>query len=71
MRYSYEPEADVLSITLSNKPYDYAEEVGDFIVHYDKNDNPVYVEILNASKFLTKATTALPKSSREQILSHL
>lgn len=71
MKYSYESEADILSIKLTNTPYDYAEEVGDFIVHYDKKDNPVYIEILNASKFLTKATTILPKSSRKQILRHL
>ena len=54
MDYKYDPESNVLSVTISQKPYDYAEEMGDFIVHFDKNNKPVYIEILNANKFLKK-----------------
>lgn len=70
MRYKYDKESDVLAVTISKKPFDYAQEMGDFIVHFDKKNKPVYVEILNAHKFLTKATTILPKSSQEEIINH-
>lgn len=68
MVYKYDKESDVLSISLAKRPFDYAEEVGDFIVHFDKHDKPVYIEILNAHQFIARATTLFPKSSREDIL---
>jgi len=71
MKYSYDKESDILAITVSQKPFDYAEEMGDFIVHFNKNNKPVYVEILNASKFITNAATILPKSSLERIIQRL
>jgi hypothetical protein len=55
-KISYEPGADVLMLEKnSNEPIEYAEEVGNFIVHFGKKHNPILVEILEASKFLTKA----------------
>ncbi len=71
MKYSYDKESNILAVTISNKPFDYAEEMGDFIVHFDKKNKPVYVEILNASKFISNAATTLPKSSLERIFSRL
>lgn len=53
-RVLYEPEDDVLNIWLSEKPYDYAEDENGVIIHYTKNREPVYVEILAASRFLGK-----------------
>ena len=68
MKYNYDPESDVLAVMVSKKPFDYAEEMGDFIVHFSKKNKPVYVEILNASQFIKNATRSLPKSSRKEIL---
>ena len=70
-KISYEPEADVLSWEISKKGIDYAEEVGDMVVHFSKDNTPVYVEILEASKFLSRARRlAAPfvRSAREPIL---
>lgn len=39
MKYNYDSESDVLSVTISKRPFDYAEELGDFIVHFDKKIN--------------------------------
>ena len=50
-KISYEPEADVLRIEVANLPIDYAKEIGSFVVHFSKDGLPVYVEILEASKF--------------------
>lgn len=55
IKISYEQEADILSWELSKKPIDFAEEAGNMIIHFSKNREPVYVEILEASKFLNKA----------------
>lgn len=38
-KYNYDPESNVLSITMSDQPFDYAEQTGDFIVHFDKKIN--------------------------------
>jgi len=34
-KYNYDPESNILSITMSDQPFDYAEQTGDFIVHFD------------------------------------
>lgn len=57
VKISYEPEADVLMWEITDKPIDYAEEIGDVVVHFTKNNMPVLIEILQASKFLAKAKT--------------
>ena len=54
-KVTYEPEADVLMWELSGQAIDFAEEVGNVIVHFTKSKKPVLVEILEASKFLASA----------------
>ena len=61
MKISYESEADVLMWEITNKPIDFAKEVGNVIVHFTKNNMPVLVEILEASKFLAKARDLVKK----------
>jgi len=68
-KYNYDPESNILSITMSDQPFDYAEQTGDFIVHFDKRNKPVYIEILNANKFIKKAVTILPKKTQKTIAS--
>ncbi len=69
MKYKYDSESDVLSITVSPTPFDYAKENGDFIVHFDKNNKPIYIEILNAYSFLRNAAISLPELKRQEIIS--
>lgn len=52
----YEPEDDILNIWLSKKPYDFAEDNNGVITHYTKDKEPVYIEILDARRFLKKST---------------
>lgn len=63
MKYKYDKDADILAVTISKEPFDYAEEMGDFIVHFSKKNKPVYIEILNASSFLNKAQEVIPSSA--------
>lgn len=55
IKMSYEPEADVLSWETGKQSIDYAQEFGNVIVHFSKKNTPVLMEILEASKFLSKA----------------
>ena len=55
-RISYDQDADVLSWELSQAgEIDYASEMGDVVVHFTKENKPVYLEVLNASRFLRKS----------------
>ena len=54
-KFSYEPEADVLTLEISSSPIDHARELGPLVVHFTKRNVPVLVEILEASKFLRSA----------------
>lgn len=64
----YEPEDDVLNIWLSKKPIDYAEQTGDIIVHFTKNNEAVYIEVLDASKLLKDFGKTLPKNLKQSWL---
>lgn len=68
MKAKYYEDADLISWKVSRKPFEYATRSGDFVVHYSKNDEPVLIEILNASKFLKEANSMLPKKIRKQVL---
>jgi uncharacterized protein YuzE len=61
IKISYEPEADILRIKIRNgKIYD-TFEMGNFIVHLDKNLKPFYIEILNAKNFLLETNQSVLK----------
>lgn len=64
MRVKYYKKDDILVIRFSDKPYDYAEMEGNFIVHFSKDRKPVRLEILEASQFLREESKALPKEVR-------
>lgn len=66
----YEPEDDVLNIWFprkSGKRIDYAEDENGVIIHYTKDGEPVYVEILDASRFFRQAHK--PHSSKIENIS--
>lgn len=63
VKISYEPEADVLMWEITNKPIDYAKEIGNVIVHFTKNNTPVLIEILEAKKFLDITKNIINKGS--------
>ena len=65
-KFVYEKEDDVLNIYLSEKPIDYAEQTGDMIVHFSKDAEPVYLEILDASIFLKRQAEDLPREIKQK-----
>lgn len=66
----YEPEDDVLNIWVSEKRFDYAEDEDGVIIHYTKDREPVYIEILDASRFFKKTAKTLPAKTQEDLFSH-
>ena len=63
-KISYEPEADVLMWEITHQPIDSAKEIGTVVVHFTKNNIPVLIEILEASKFLTRAKNLMGKEKQ-------
>jgi uncharacterized protein YuzE len=59
-RIKYDEEADVLTIILKGN-LSHAEEVSDIMVHFDKNEKPLFMEILKASKIIPLTVEGLAK----------
>jgi uncharacterized protein YuzE len=61
-KIKYHEDADVLTVVLKDKGrLSHAEEVGDIIVHFDKNGEPLFLEILKASKIVPLLVEGLAK----------
>jgi len=61
-KIKYDEDADVLMIILKEKgKLSHAEEVGDVIVHFDKDGKPLFMEILKASKIVPLMVEGLAK----------
>lgn len=65
MKIKYDRDADVLTMELSDKSIDHAEEAGPMIIHLTDDNKPVLIEILDASKFLADLTKISVKSPSE------
>ena len=56
MKISYDREADVLTLEISDGDIDHAEEAGPMIIHHTEDNMPVLIEILDTSDFLANLT---------------
>jgi len=68
MKVSYDRDADVLMIELSDEDIDHAEEVGPLIIHFSKDNKPVLIEILDASEFLAEITKIPIKARNKELV---
>ena len=50
MKYKYDKETDILIIELSREKPHFSEQKGSIITHYNRENKPIEIEILNASK---------------------
>ena len=66
MKLKYYKEDDILVMKFSNKAVDDSFEVESAILEVDKDNAPVSLEILNASKFFNIASKELPKDVKEK-----
>lgn len=58
-KIKYDKETDILLIELSEKPIEYAEEEGQMIIHFTKDEEPVLLEILDAKEFIMNTLSSL------------
>ncbi len=56
MKIKYDRDADILTMVISDKSIDHAEEAGPMIIHLTDDNKPVLIEILDASEFLANLT---------------
>lgn len=58
----YDEESDVLMIIVSDSgKLSHAEEMGDIVVHLSQSGEPLFLEVLNASKNIPLMVQALAK----------
>ncbi len=61
-RLKYDPESDVLMIVVSDSGnLSHAEEMGDIVIHLSKKGEPLFLEVLNASRNVPLMVQALAK----------
>lgn len=61
-RLKYDAESDVLMIIVSDSgKLSHAEEMGDIVVHLSQSGEPLFLEVLNASKNVPLMVQALAK----------
>ncbi len=64
MKYEYDKESDILTIKLRDEKPDFGEQTGNVITHYNKENRPVEIEILDASETALEMLKAmLPKKA--------
>ena len=63
MKVKYSRDVDILSIRLSDDPFDHAEESEGIITHFSKQGKPVLLEIQGARDFLLSSITSLIEES--------
>ena len=67
MKVKYYKKDDILTVRLSGEPVDYAEESNWIIINFSKNNKPVSIEILDASRFMIEQSKALLEKIKQSI----
>jgi Protein of unknown function (DUF2283). len=68
MKINYDPNDDILLITLKDKPLAYGEEITpQIIAHYSKDNELVEIEVLDANELFSKREEIyVPESVKEE-----
>ncbi len=48
----YDAETNIMCLEIAKGKISHVHEVGNFLIHVTKNEKPVLIEILDASKFI-------------------
>lgn len=68
-KISYDSDADVLSMESAGRTViDHAEEMGNLVVHFSKQNKPVLVEILEASQLFKDQPKSLRTTIRKTLV---
>jgi len=67
MNISYDRESDIMMLELSKNKIDHAEQSGQIIIHFSKQDKPVLLEILDASEFMANTLKSSLRTKKETL----
>ena len=67
MKIKYSPDVDILIISFTETPVDYAEESEGVITHYSSEGKPVMLEIQGGREFLLGSITSLVKGEEVKL----
>ena len=67
MNVKYSKDVDILMLELSSEPITYAERNGSVIVHFNKNRQPVALEIMDAKELLRRTYHSLPHEVEKEV----
>jgi uncharacterized protein YuzE len=69
MKIRYDAQGDTLDLLLKEGQIHRGEDFGQIIINYDEKNQPIEIEILNASKFLGEFLTGIirAKSKAEMV----
>jgi len=68
MKIHYDREEDILTLEISDEgKIDHAEQVDSVIVHFTASGEPVLLEILDASEFLSNVIKATMRPEKEAL----
>jgi hypothetical protein len=68
IKVSYDPNADVMSWEEQKGKIDYATEIGNFVVHFSKDNKPLLIEVLEASKFFKKSEQKIERVQEREFI---
>lgn len=60
----YDPESNLISINIAKGKIDHVIEIGNFLIHVNKNKAPLLVEILDGGKLIAQ----LQKLKKQDII---
>lgn len=66
MKVRYNKEDNILMLELLKKKIDHAIETETMIVHVSEDNEPVLLEIFNATKFFAEEAKILPEEIKER-----
>lgn len=69
MKVHYDKKEDIFMIQISNKKVDDAFETDEMIVHVTEKNEPVLLEIFNASRFFAEESKRLPEEVKQRFFS--
>ena len=61
-KVSYDSDADILTLTgVAGGRIDHASKLGNFVVHFTKDNRPLLIEVLEASKIFSNSPKPVRK----------
>ncbi len=64
---AYSKDVDILLVKVADEPIDYAEDSGQFIVHFSQDGKPVLIEIQDAKEFVLESLHTLFADAKDAL----